>query len=128
MAWALPGSPDLQHLGVGGKTVQPRAAHRVQKSVPASRSAFFAKRTTPAAFAPALQHLEARAFGCLFKEFARTNEEFARTKEPPPAAAQLLATLRDLQRRCQQPTGAAQPLFATTERDLAALRLASAAA
>jgi len=46
----------------------------------------------------------------------------------PRVAAQLLATLRDLQRRCQQPTRAARPLFDEIERELAAFRRASAAA
>ena len=76
--------------------------------------------------APALQRLEARAFGCLLEELLAHGE--ASAPAAPPAAAQLLAALYDLQRRCQQPTVAARPLFAEIERELAALQRAFDAA
>lgn len=60
--------------------------------------------------APALQRLEARAFGCLLAEL------LARCPAGDPA---ILAALADLQRRCTQPVVAERPLFAEIERALA---------
>ena len=64
------------------------------------------------AAAPALQRLEARAFGCLLEEL------LAHCPAGDPAT---LAQLADLQRRCVQPEVAGRPLFAEIERELASV-------
>ncbi|GAA3993988.1 leucine-rich repeat-containing protein kinase family protein [Hymenobacter fastidiosus] len=55
--------------------------------------------------APALQRLEARAFGCLLEELLAHCPDLATS----PAASHSLQTLQE---RCTQPTVAARPLFA----------------
>ena len=60
--------------------------------------------------APALQRLEARAFGCLLEELLA---------HCPAGDLAILAALADLQRRCTQPVVAERPLFAEIERALA---------
>ena len=62
--------------------------------------------------APALQRLEARAFGCLLEEL------LAHCPAGDPAA---LAKLVELQRRCVQPAVAGRPLFAEIEWELASV-------
>ena len=62
--------------------------------------------------APALQRLEARAFGCLLEEL------LAHCPAGDPAA---VAMLVHLQQRCTQPEVAERPLFAEIERELASV-------